>query len=290
MLVVLNTPMDQKYGLTPEERRDFRQLYDDPWFMVQNLLGHASRETTVERYLAPVADLQLRSMLADAADPVPAPMPELDAVFTRIARESVGIPRHRRIRPHNRGRRLVTPRGREAALPPDDHTRPPPLAFNGLLVHHYNNRGQVKDYDFATLPVAQPLQQSLAALFASRCAPETWATHRSSQAYWRLLVRFTRFLAEQSETVSDLDNLSTTIIRRWRNSMPLNDKRPFTEVALPLHDDPRLPDRTSRRRTRAPHQTTEKHHPVIQPRRAASHQGRRPADLPHRANSHRTQR
>jgi integrase len=91
MLVVLNTLMDHKYGLTPEERRDFRQLYGDPWFMVQNLLGHASRETTVERYLAPVADLQLRSMLADATDPVTAPMPELDAVFARIAKESVGI-------------------------------------------------------------------------------------------------------------------------------------------------------------------------------------------------------
>lgn len=91
MLVVLNTLMDQRYGLTPEERRDFRHLYGDPWFMVQNLLGHASRETTVERYLAPVADLQLRSMLAGASDPLPAPMPELDAVFARIATESVGI-------------------------------------------------------------------------------------------------------------------------------------------------------------------------------------------------------
>jgi integrase len=91
MLVVLNTLMDQKFGLTPEDRRDFRHLYGDPWFMVQNLLGHASRETTVEHYLAPVADLQLRSMLADAVDPLPAPMPELDAVFARIARESVGI-------------------------------------------------------------------------------------------------------------------------------------------------------------------------------------------------------
>jgi site-specific recombinase XerD len=91
MLVVLNTLMDQKYGLTAEERRDFRHLYGDPWFMVQNLLGHASRETTVDRYLAPVADLQLRSMLADAAEPIAAPMPELDAVFARIARESDGI-------------------------------------------------------------------------------------------------------------------------------------------------------------------------------------------------------
>jgi site-specific recombinase XerD len=91
MLVVLNTLMDQRYGLSAEERRDFRHLYGDPWFMVQNLLGHASRETTIERYLAPVADLQLRSMLADAADPVPAPMPELDEVFARVAKESVGI-------------------------------------------------------------------------------------------------------------------------------------------------------------------------------------------------------
>lgn len=91
MLVVLNMLMDQKYGLTEEERRDFRQLYGDPWFMVQQLLGHASRETTVDRYLAPVADLQLRSMLAGASEPIAAPMPELDAVFARVARESAGI-------------------------------------------------------------------------------------------------------------------------------------------------------------------------------------------------------
>lgn len=91
MLVVLNYLMDQRYGLTPEERRDFRLLYGDPWFMVQNLLGHASRDTTVKHYLAPVADLQLRSMLAAADDPIEAPMPELDAMFARLSRESEGI-------------------------------------------------------------------------------------------------------------------------------------------------------------------------------------------------------
>ncbi|WP_327353140.1 site-specific integrase [Streptomyces sp. NBC_01304] len=91
MLVVLNHLLDQRYGLTPEERRDFRLLYGDPWFMVQNLLGHASRDTTVKHYLAPVADLQLRAMLATAEDRIEAPMPELDAVFARIARESEGI-------------------------------------------------------------------------------------------------------------------------------------------------------------------------------------------------------
>ncbi|BEL13006.1 site-specific integrase [Actinoplanes sichuanensis] len=91
MLVVLDSLMDVRYGLSPQERRDFRLLYGDPWFMVQCLLGHASRETTVERYLAPVADLQLRSMLTGVDEPATAPMPELDALFTRIARQSEGI-------------------------------------------------------------------------------------------------------------------------------------------------------------------------------------------------------
>ncbi len=91
MLVVLNVLMDQKYGFTEEERRAFRELYGDPWFMVQQLLGHASRETTVKHYLAPVADLDLRSMLVGASEPIAAPMPELDAVFARVARESEGI-------------------------------------------------------------------------------------------------------------------------------------------------------------------------------------------------------
>lgn len=57
--------------------------------MVQNLLRHASRQTTVDIYLAPVADRQPRAMLATADDdPEQAPMPELDEVFARIARRT----------------------------------------------------------------------------------------------------------------------------------------------------------------------------------------------------------
>lgn len=92
MLVVLNHVMDRRMGLTPEERRDFRLLYGDPWWMVQDLLGHAQLETTKAVYLAPVADLQLRSLLADF---VPADGPvseqELAGLFARLARESEGI-------------------------------------------------------------------------------------------------------------------------------------------------------------------------------------------------------
>lgn len=56
------------------------------------LLGHASRETTVEHYLAPVADLRLRSLLATvpAAQAVPV-AGSLDGVFARLAREAEGI-------------------------------------------------------------------------------------------------------------------------------------------------------------------------------------------------------
>lgn len=91
MLVVLEHLTDVRYGLTPAERRDFRLLYGDPWFLVQVLLGHSDRSTTVRHYLAPVADLRLRSMLGAAEDPGQAPMPELDAAFARIAAESEDI-------------------------------------------------------------------------------------------------------------------------------------------------------------------------------------------------------
>ncbi|MEW2068294.1 site-specific integrase [Streptomyces sp. NPDC007346] len=92
MLVVLNHVVDRRMGLTPEERRDFRLLYGDPWRMVQDLLGHAQLETTKHIYLAPVADLQLRSLLADYV-PAGGPVSEEDltSLFTRLAQESEGI-------------------------------------------------------------------------------------------------------------------------------------------------------------------------------------------------------
>ncbi|MFE3556287.1 tyrosine-type recombinase/integrase [Streptomyces sp. NPDC059193] len=94
MLVVLNHVLDRRYGLTPQERRDFQQLYGDPWFLVQNLLGHRNREVTMQVYLAPVTHLGLTSMLEAAKDPLTsAPLPDhgLDATFARLARESSGI-------------------------------------------------------------------------------------------------------------------------------------------------------------------------------------------------------
>nr|WP_228867314.1 integrase [Streptomyces halstedii] len=69
MLAALMHVLDKRFALTSEERRDFRLLYGDAWRMVKDLLDHASEETTRKIYLAPVSDLQIRSLLLDEADP-----------------------------------------------------------------------------------------------------------------------------------------------------------------------------------------------------------------------------
>ncbi|MHA4815433.1 tyrosine-type recombinase/integrase [Streptomyces aculeolatus] len=94
MLVVLHHVMDVKLGLSPQERRDFRLLYGDPWRMVQDLLGHAQIETTRNVYLAPVADLQLRALLvAPEAEAGQAARSDawVSSLLGRIARESENI-------------------------------------------------------------------------------------------------------------------------------------------------------------------------------------------------------
>ncbi len=68
MLVALHHAMDLRFGLAAEERRDYRLLYGDPWRMVKDLLGHASEQTTRDIYLAPVSDLQVRSLLTEDDD------------------------------------------------------------------------------------------------------------------------------------------------------------------------------------------------------------------------------
>ncbi|MFE1333299.1 integrase [Streptomyces microflavus] len=82
MLVALMHALDKRFGLTPEERKDFRLLYGDAWRMVKDLLDHASEETTRKIYLAPVSDLQIRSLLLDEADP------GTNELLTRIAKIS----------------------------------------------------------------------------------------------------------------------------------------------------------------------------------------------------------
>lgn len=63
MLVALQHVLDTRFGLDAEQRRDFAVLYGSPWRMVKDLLGHRSEETTRNVYLAPVQDVQIRSLL-----------------------------------------------------------------------------------------------------------------------------------------------------------------------------------------------------------------------------------
>ncbi|MET8887725.1 MULTISPECIES: phage integrase [Streptomyces] len=92
MLVLLNDLYEKRYGLTAKDRRDFALLFGDPWWLVKTLLGHADVETTKRHYLAPVAHLQLESILA-AADTTDEgeDIEDLNGVFARLARETAGI-------------------------------------------------------------------------------------------------------------------------------------------------------------------------------------------------------
>ncbi|SEK43871.1 hypothetical protein [Streptacidiphilus jiangxiensis] len=92
MLILLNELMDKKYGLTAADRRDFAQLYGDPWWLVKTLLGHRDVETTKEHYLAPVMHLHLESVLAfDDHRPDEEQGGDMNSLFARLARETTGI-------------------------------------------------------------------------------------------------------------------------------------------------------------------------------------------------------
>ncbi|MCZ4100927.1 integrase [Streptomyces sp. H39-C1] len=92
MLILLNDLFEKRYGLTGKDRRDFALLFGDPWWLVKTLLGHADVETTKRHYLAPVAHLQLESILAaaDTADESQ-DIENMDGMFARLARETAGI-------------------------------------------------------------------------------------------------------------------------------------------------------------------------------------------------------
>ncbi|WP_330286486.1 integrase [Streptomyces sp. NBC_00576] len=92
MLILLNELFESRYGLTKKDRRDFALLFGDPWWLVKTLLGHSDVETTKRHYLAPVAHLQLESILAAAeTSDEGKEVEDLDGIFTRLARESGSI-------------------------------------------------------------------------------------------------------------------------------------------------------------------------------------------------------
>ncbi|MEV7960354.1 hypothetical protein ACIOHC_43025 [Streptomyces sp. NPDC088252] len=107
-------------------------------------------------------------------------------------------------------------RGRRAVLPQDDAAFPEPVVPDGLLVEHRNHEGRIATYDFAPLPVTEPLQRSLTVLFICECRRGRWSAHATSRALWREVARFAAYLSEQPDCPGGLDEMSARLLRRWR--------------------------------------------------------------------------
>lgn len=87
MLVTLTHAFDRRLGLSPEERREYRMLFGDPFVLVQTMLGHRSLDTTRNIYLEPVNGLQVELFL-NGEDDDDAPVSSL---LSRIASDSPRI-------------------------------------------------------------------------------------------------------------------------------------------------------------------------------------------------------
>ncbi|MGW6508914.1 site-specific integrase [Streptomyces niveus] len=81
VLLSLHFALDRRLGLSPEQRRDYEELYGNVWAIVKDLLGHRSEETTREIYLEPLRGLQLETLLSDDA-------PESTEVLARLAQRT----------------------------------------------------------------------------------------------------------------------------------------------------------------------------------------------------------
>jgi hypothetical protein len=138
----------------------------------------------------------------------------------------------------------VSGRGHRAQLPKDGHARPELLVADGrggLVVRHYDREGNLREYDFAALPVPGPAQASLAAVFAGRCTPGRWSTHVTSENMWIRLRQFAEFLAAQPRPPRDLDELTPQLIRQWRAGLPTGGSYTiFRVIGGLLRDDARL--------------------------------------------------
>ncbi|MFJ4966758.1 hypothetical protein ACIP6P_30635 [Streptomyces sp. NPDC088729] len=77
-----------------------------------------------------------------------------------------------------------------------------------------NKAGYKKEYDFAELSVAEPMQRSLAAVFAVRST--AWTSHLTSRTQWSALHDFAEFLSRSETPPIDLDELSVATLKRWR--------------------------------------------------------------------------
>ncbi|GAA1925430.1 hypothetical protein GCM10009753_68500 [Streptantibioticus ferralitis] len=98
----------------------------------------------------------------------------------------------------------------------------------------------MKDFDFSTLPVAEPMQRSLAAALAA--AVKGWSSHETSPRQFRELKGFAEFASQQERPPHDLDELNAALLKAW--SLRLKDspggRAMFRNVTALLRKDPRV--------------------------------------------------
>lgn len=87
MLVAIMYAHDRRMGISPQERREYRHLFGDPWVLVQTMLGHASIAVTRDCYLEPVSGLQVELFLNDD----PGEDSSINDLITRVAQLSPRI-------------------------------------------------------------------------------------------------------------------------------------------------------------------------------------------------------
>ncbi|WP_343242882.1 hypothetical protein [Streptomyces sp. SID12501] len=103
-----------------------------------------------------------------------------------------------------------------------------------------NKAGYKKEFDFAELSVAVPMQRSLAKVFADRS--RGWTSHSTARSSWIKLGYFADFLSGLDSPPDDLDALTVAIMQSWRNGRISTNsgKGMLREVRNLLQADPRL--------------------------------------------------
>ena len=91
-LVTFMHAFDRRFGLTPQQREEFRKAFGDPYVMVQMLLGHRSSETTRRIYLEPAQGLQIDLFLRGDDGAIASP-DDLLAVMAQTSDRVKGLPR-----------------------------------------------------------------------------------------------------------------------------------------------------------------------------------------------------
>ncbi|AQT70528.1 hypothetical protein [Streptomyces sp. fd1-xmd] len=131
-------------------------------------------------------------------------------------------------------------RGRKAVLPPADFQATERVAAGGLLVTVVNEEGFERVFDFAAMAVPGPMRRSLARAFAEQSVG--WNSHASGESYWRSLEVFARFLKAQGHPAQDLADLTSAMLRLWRNNHKdtPGGREALAKVRTLLKHEPRL--------------------------------------------------